>query len=111
MRIKKVLPYLALVVLLVPLFVYGQTIPRGAKSATDIESFLATVADWLYIIGIAIVLLVVIIGGIRYVTAGGNEELVASAKKTIIRGLIGAAIILLAGIIVDTVRSFIETNV
>lgn len=108
---KKVLPYLALVALLVPLFVYGQVIPRGPRTATDISDFLGVVADWLYIIGIAIVLLVVIIGGIRYVTAGGNEDQVAGAKKTIISGLIGAAIILLAGIIVDTVRNFIETEV
>lgn len=40
-----------------------------------------------------------IIGGIQWMTAGGNEEQVAGAKKRVINGIIGIGIILSAYII------------
>ncbi len=107
---KKVLPYLAIALIMLPLAVNAQ-MARGPRSAVQIAAFLDTVANWLYIIGIAIVIVVVIVAGIMYLTAGGNEDQVGKAKKTIVNGLIGAAIVLLAGVIVDTVENFIATNV
>lgn len=105
---KKVLPYLALALLLVPLAVGAQEGPeRGAWTLTDITDLLDTVATWLYVIGVAVALIVIIVGGIGYMTAGGNEDKQKSAKKTIITGLVGAAIIVLAGVILDTVVGFI----
>jgi len=103
---KKVLPYLGLALLLVPL-VAGAQVERGAWTVDDITAILDKVSTWLYLIGVAIALIVIIVGGIGYMTAGGNEDRQASAKKTIITGLVGTAIIVLAGIIIDTVVSFI----
>ena len=106
---KKILPYLGLTLLLVPLVVAAQNGPtRGAWTVEDIIAILDKVATWAYIIGVAVALIVIIIGGIGYMTAGGNEDKQKSAKKTIISGLIGAAIIVLAGVIIDTVVSFIS---
>lgn len=110
MRIKKFLPYLALTLLLVPCFVGAQGPERGGWNLNDVTNFLDTIANWLYVIGFAIALIVIIVGGIGYMTSGGNEDKQASAKKTIITGLIGAAIILLAGIILDTVVQFLGVN-
>jgi len=104
---KKVLPYLGLVLLLIPLAAGAQEIERGAWTVDDITAILDKVATWCYLIGVAIALIVIIVGGIGYMTAGGNEDKQASAKKTIITGLVGTAIIVLAGIIIDTVVSFI----
>jgi len=103
---KKVLPYLGLALLLVPLAAGAQA-ERGAWTVDDITAILDKVATWCYLIGVAIALIVIIVGGIGYMTAGGNEDRQASAKKTIITGLVGTAIIVLAGIIIDTVVSFI----
>jgi len=103
---KKVLPCLGLALLLIPLAA-GAQVERGAWTIDDITAILDKVATWCYIIGVAIALIVIIIGGIGYMTAGGNEDKQKGAKKTIISGLIGAAIIVLAGIIIDTVVSFI----
>lgn len=106
---KKVLPYLGLALLLVPLMVGAQEGPaRGAWELADIITILDKVATWLYIIGIAFAIIMVVIGGIRYMTAGGNDDQKASAKKTIIGGLIGAGVLVLAGVILDTIISFIE---
>ena len=104
---KKVLPYLGLALLLVFPLVAGAQAERGAWTVDDITAILDKVATWCYLIGVAIALIVIIVGGIGYMTAGGNEDRQASAKKTIITGLVGTAIIVLAGIIIDTVVSFI----
>jgi len=73
-----------------------------------IQTLLGDIADWLYAIGLAVALIVIIVGGIMYMTSGGNEEKTNKAKKTIISGLIGAGIVILAGVILDTVRYIIE---
>ena len=43
-----------------------------------------------------IAVVIVLIGGFEWMTAGGNEDKVATAKKRLIYGLIGLAIIFLA---------------
>jgi len=50
-----------------------------------------------------IAVIVILIGGFRWMTAAGNEDRVASAKKTIIAGAIGLIIILAAYAIVTFV--------
>ncbi len=106
MRIKKFLPYLAISLLFVP-FIASAAIARGGWTLQNIIDILNNVANWLYVIGFAVALIVIIIGGISYMTAGGDEEKQKKSKKTIITGLIGAAIILLAGVILDTIVSFL----
>lgn len=108
MRIKKFIPYLAIVILLIP--ITAVAIQRGAWNLGSIEALLDDVANWLYIIGFAVALIMIIIGGISYMTSGGNEDKQAKAKKTIVTGLIGAAIILLAGIILDTIANFLGVS-
>jgi len=105
MRIKKFLPFLAILLLIVPLFVHAAALTKG-----DITDFANDIAGWLYIIGFAIALIVIIVGGISYMTAGGNEEQEKKAKQTIVKGLIGAAIILVAGVILDTLENIIGTS-
>lgn len=48
-------------------------------------------------------LVIILLGGFRWMTSGGNEENVASAKKTIAAGIVGVAIILFAFAIVSFV--------
>lgn len=106
MRIKKFLPYLAISLLFIPA-IAGAAISRGGWSLSNITGILGDVANWLYVIGFAVALIIIVVGGISYMTAGGDEEKTGKAKKTIITGLIGAAIILLAGIILDTLARFL----
>lgn len=107
MRIKKYLPYLVIALLVVPVAV-SAAVPRGGWTLTRVIEIIDDVANWAYVIGFAVALVVLIIGGISYMTAGGNEDRQKSAKKTIITGLVGAAIILLAGIILDTIARFVN---
>jgi len=43
-----------------------------------------------------IAVVIILIGGFRWMTAGGNEDKVGQARKTIFAGIIGLAIILFA---------------
>lgn len=46
-----------------------------------------------------------IIGGFRYITAGGNEETAEAAKKTITNAIIGIVVIILAFVIVRVISN------
>ena len=74
---------------------------------TDIEAAIMNVTN--YILGfIAIIAtLVIIYGGVLYLTAGGNEDTVANAKKTIASGVIGMVIAGLAYAMVIVVSTII----
>jgi hypothetical protein len=53
----------------------------------------------------ALAVVMIIIGGFRYVTSGGSDSGVGAAKKTIMYALIGLVIVALAQIIVHFVLS------
>ena len=74
---------------------------------TNIESAIMNITN--YILGfIAIIAtLVIIYGGVQYLTAGGNEDTVANAKKTIAAGVIGMVIAGLAYAMVIVVSTVI----
>ncbi|MCK5466088.1 hypothetical protein KAI56_01140 [Candidatus Parcubacteria bacterium] len=82
-----------------------QNPPEGVQ--TDIEIAIMNVTN--YILGfIAIIATLVIIwGGVQYLTAGGNEDTVANAKKTIAAGVIGMVIAGLAYAMVIVVSTII----
>lgn len=63
----------------------------------------------LYIIG-AIAVIVLIIGGIRYVTSGGDSSAVTAAKNTILYAIIGIIVAILAYAIVNFVLGTLAVN-
>ena len=63
----------------------------------------------LYVIGILAVVMV-IIGGVKYTTSGGDQAAVTSAKNTILYGIIGLVIAILAYAIVNFVISRVTAS-
>lgn len=61
----------------------------------------------LYVIGWSLAMVVLLIGGISYMTSGGEEEKTTKAKKIITSGLIGAAIVLCSGFILSLLVEFL----
>ena len=76
--------------------VVGNTIAGGGSTQKDPRTIAANLINvalgFLGIIAVVIVLL----GGFKYMTAGGEEEKTTEAKKLIVSGIIGMAIILSA---------------
>jgi len=84
---------------------YGPTFGLGTA---DLESTVVNVVQWvLGFLGL-IAVIMILIGGFQWMTAGGNEEKVASAKKIISAAVIGLIVVLLAWAIVIFVVS--QTN-
>lgn len=69
--------------------------------------FIETVRDILFVGGLAIAVVVIIIGGIMYMTAGADESRVGKAKKTIIYGIIGFVIVSAAAFVIGLVRDVV----
>lgn len=85
---------------------YGTVTGLGTR---DIRSTIASIINVaLGLLGIVAVV-IILAGGFRWMTAGGNEENVEKAKKLIIAGVIGLAIILSAYAIARFVVSSLVT--
>ncbi|MEI7819104.1 MAG: hypothetical protein WCI47_03230 [bacterium] len=75
----------------------GPTLTEGLKTVTN---------TLLFVIGIASVIMI-IIGGMRYIFSGGDPKNTAAAKDTVLYAVIGIVVALLAYAIVQfTLRQF-----
>jgi hypothetical protein len=78
-----------------------KTSPKeGEKTVKDIATDVINIFSW--IVGIISVIMI-IYGGFRYITSGGNDAGVKAAKNTILYAVVGLIIVALAQIIVKFV--------
>ena len=81
---------------------------KDTSGGVSINSVIRAVVNILSIaIGVAAVIMVMI-GGFRYITAGGDANSVSSAKNTIIYAVIGLVIVAMAQFIVQFVLSKVK---
>jgi hypothetical protein len=73
------------------------------SEAQDVPSLIAVIIRIMLMVGGAIAVLFVIIGGYQYMTSSGNEEQAEQGRKTLTNAIIGVIIILLAWVIVNVV--------
>ena len=83
---------------------------KPSNVPTDIRQAIMNVTNWILGFIAIVATLVIIYGGVQYLTAGGNEDNVAAAKKTISFGIIGIVICGLAYAMVIVVSTIILTN-
>lgn len=70
---------------------YGTVTGLGSR---DVRSTIASIINVaLSMLGI-VALVIILFGGFKWMTAGGNEDQVAEARKIIISGVVGLAVIL-----------------
>ncbi|MCK4919011.1 MAG: hypothetical protein KAS01_01360 [Candidatus Pacebacteria bacterium] len=75
---------------------------------TDIEMAVMNLTNWILGFIAIIATLVIIWGGVQYLTAGGNDDAVGAAKKTISYGIIGMVIAGLAYAMVIVVTQILQ---
>jgi hypothetical protein len=80
----------------------GNILPGKGTGDTLEGTILAFIKLFLQIVGL-ISVVYVIYGGFRYVTSGGDDKVITSAKGTIVNALIGLVIVILSYIIVNIV--------
>lgn len=83
----------------------GVTPIAGSNLPTDanITVFITRVINILLGIAGLVAVVFLIIGGFRYITAGGNEESAESGKKTIVNAIIGIVVVILSFVIVRVI--------
>jgi hypothetical protein len=106
--IKKVYYAISSAILVAPAVVFAQqsnVVPPGIPwTLRDLLNVLGNFAQFMFIAGLAIAVIFIIWGGITYMTASGDDTKIATAKKRIIWGLVGAAIIIGVGAIIRTLQ-------
>lgn len=83
-------------------------IVRAESYTEKLYRVIDNIAAFLYVLGGGIAVVVIIFGGITYMTAGGSEDKVGKSKKIITSGLIGAAVVFCAGFILDLLVEFLQ---
>lgn len=81
-----------------------------ALDLNEIEALIERVARFLIIISIIIAVIFIIWGGIMYMAARGDETAATKAKDTIFNGIIGAAVVLGVGVILQTLAGLITRS-
>lgn len=84
---------------------------RSVFTISNLPSAVRSVINIMLIAAAMIAVIYLIIGGYRYVTAGGNADAAAEARTTILNALIGLVIIFSAFAVVNFVVTKFLTNV
>jgi hypothetical protein len=64
-----------------------------------------------FIICIIVSVILIIIGGIRWITSGGNKETIISARDTVTDGVIGLALLLSLYVVIQFINLIFRINI
>lgn len=82
----------------------------GADTSTNVNDIIKTVINFFsFIVGIVAVIMI-IYGGFRYISSGGDSGKITSAKNTIIYAIIGLIIVAFAQVIVKFVLNKVSST-
>lgn len=107
---KDLFDYIIIYIYFIPLKTLADCNPEidicPPTQATTFGQFIDKVLHVAQIIGIPLVAVMIIYSGFLFATAGGKEKQLETAKKTFYWAVIGAAIIIGAGVISGAVQDF-----
>jgi hypothetical protein len=72
----------------------------GPNGVDDVNRILRRIVNFLSALVGVVAVIMIIVGGFRYITSGGNDTSVTSAKNTILYAIIGLVIVALAQVLV-----------
>ena len=97
----------------VPAAAFAQTglVPSEFQGNTDILQIVRAVIRFILLIAFVLAFIFLLLGGLRWITAGGDEKSVAGARGMITAALIGLVIVLLAFAIIKLVETFFGVTI
>lgn len=112
---KIIISISVLTLLLMPAFVVvfaqSETLPKvNITSKQDILNVLISIRNWFSGLVAIISIFVILYAGFQFLTAGGNPETLGKAKSTLMYGLIGIGVAILAAGILQLMASFMGTS-
>lgn len=75
----------------------------NTDASAGLQQLAKTITEWFSIIVGAISIIMIIYGGFRYITSGGDSGRVGNAKNTLIYAIVGLIVVALAQLIVNFV--------
>lgn len=115
-KIKNVLKSMAVTV---PGFLYAagamaavQTVPDiNIGSADSLLTQFVQIMNFIFSAALILAVILIIVGGISYMTAGGDETKLGTAKKRVIWGLVGAAIVIAAWGLIALIANYLGASI
>ena len=106
-------PLLVLVVVLaVPFVASAQNlVPADLTTNPEIVPIIKAILRFILMVAFILAFIFLLIGGIRWITAGGDEKAVGSARGMITSALIGLVIVLVAYAIIRLVETFFNVPI
>jgi hypothetical protein len=86
----------------------GVDAASGGSGSSDINTPIGKIVNLLSSIAGVLAVIMLIVGGLRYVTSGGNQESTKGAKNTILYALIGLVVVAIAQILVRFVLNIVS---
>lgn len=81
----------------------GLTAVGGACNASQLPTSINSIIDTLFTVAGAVAVIIIIVGGIRYITSTGDSSRIKAAKDTILYATIGLVVVIIARAIVGFV--------
>jgi hypothetical protein len=81
-----------------------------SDATTSINNIIHTIVNLLSAIVGIVAVIMIIVGGLRYITSGGNDASVTGAKNTILYAIVGLVVVALAQIIVHFVLAKVTSS-
>lgn len=83
----------------------GQPITLG-----EVEELIGIIAGFLIVVGAVVAIIFIILAGVKYMYAGSDSTKVEEAKTMLKNGVIGAAIVLGIGVIMQTIAMLVTRD-
>lgn len=114
---KIAIPVMAMAMMLLPFLAFAvtlnpgdQPLPGDAITLSEIRDIIQKVAQFLIVVGVIIAVIMIIWGGILWITGGGGER-TKKGQDTVKNGIIGAIIVLGVGVILQTIALIVSRSV
>lgn len=82
----------------------------GFANQSTLSGLITTILNFVLMLAGIIAVVFIIIGGYRYMTAGGNEENAEKGRKALVNAIIGLLIVILAFTIVQVVSNALTSS-
>lgn len=89
----------------------GNVVPGAISNVSNIVSVVRAIVQFILVVAFVLAFVFLLIGGIRWITAGGDEKNVAAARNMITAALIGLVVVLVAFAIVKLVETFFGISI